>query len=86
MGLRVHPLLGAAAVSICLGSALGARLASSSDYRVDRMIMTTACAGAEPIYRAPDGGYWVWRAGWRKVSFSTGDTCRWDTYPAPEPS
>lgn len=78
-------MIGALLTSIVLGLVLAAALAHADDYRIDRMTMTTACAGAEPIYERPDGSFWVWRSGWRQVRYSTGDTCRWDTYPAPPP-
>lgn len=76
LACRTRPIVGAVSVSVLLGGILMASLASSADYRIDRMVMTTACAGAEPIYRAPDGSFWVWRGGWRQVSHSTGATCR----------
>lgn len=78
-------MAGALATAVTLGLMLGAALAPPAEHRVDQMTMTTACAGAEPIYVRPDGSYWVWRDGLRQVYFSTGESCRWATYPTPPP-
>lgn len=84
MAPRTRALIATALVVICLGLMLGGSFASSTGYRTDRMQMTTACSGAEPIYLAPNGTYWVWRGGWREVQHSTGESCRWEHLGASE--
>ena len=81
----LQPMAGALTTSIVLGLFLGACLSPSVQDRVDKLAMTPACSGAEPIYARPDGSYWVWRGGLRQVYFSSGDSCRWDTYPQKPP-